>query len=102
MLKINTEYRKGILFIRLKGRYDNNYFLTTINYLINNFGINIIALNLSELDYISLENIKDINNKIINILKKKKKILIIDKEIRNNLFNNTIKINNEIDAFSLI
>lgn len=102
MLKINTEYRKGVLFVRLRGRFDNNYFLTTINYLINHFGISIIVLNLSELEYISLENIEYINNQNKNILKKKKKLLICDKEIRNNLFNNITKITNEIDAFSLI
>ena len=102
MLKINTEYRKGILFIRLKGRYDQNYFITTINYLINNFGIKTIVLNLNELEYISLENIKHINNQTKNILKKKKQLLICDKNLRNNLFNNVTKIKNEIDAFSLI
>jgi len=102
MLKINTEYRKGVLFIRLKGRFEHNYFLTTINYLINHFGINIIVLNLSELDYISLENIKHISDQNKNILKKKKQLLICDKKIRNNLFNNITKINSEIDAFSLI
>ena len=102
MLNISTEYQRGILFIRLRGRFDNNYFIFMLNYLIYNFGINVIVLNLSGLEYISLENIKYIDEYAKNILKKKRQILICDKEIRYNLFSNVIKINNEIEAFSLI
>ena len=71
MVKINTEYRKGILFVRIKGSFDYNKYHIIINYLIDYFGIKIIVLNLSELEYISLENIKYINNQVKNILKKK-------------------------------
>lgn len=101
-MKINVEYRRGILFVRLRGRYDNKKFIRTINYLINNLGINNIVLNLSELGDISLENIKHITKQSTCILKKKKQLLICDKEIRCNLFKNVVKIDNEIDAFSLI
>ena len=101
MFRINTEYRKGVLFIRLKGRFDKTKY-KKINKLIDTLGINFIVLNLSELKYISLDDIKCIENQNKNILKKKKHLLIYDKEIRNNLFNNITKINNEIEAFSLI
>lgn len=102
MLKINTEYYKGVLFIRLKGRFDKSLYTNTINYLINNFGINTIVLNFYNLQYISVDNINYINQENNKILKKKTKLLIIDNETRRNLFKNTIKIDNEIDAFSLI
>lgn len=101
-MKVYTEYRKGILFLRLSGRLNNAKLKDTINYLIYQLGINVIALNLSELEYISLDNIKIINNQNKIILKKKKKLLIIDKEIRRNLFKQIKVLTTEIETFSLI
>ena len=101
-MRTYTEYRKGILFLRLSGKFNNKKLKDTIDYLIYQLGINVIALNLSELEYISLDNIKLINNQNKTILKEKKKLLIIDKEIRHNLFK-TIKVSTtEIETFSLI
>ena len=101
-MKVYTEYRKGILFLRLSGRFNNKKLKDTIDYLIYQLGLNVIALNLSELEYISLDDIKLINNQNKIILKKKKKLLIIDKEIRHNLFKQIKVLTTEIETFSLI
>ena len=101
-MRVYTEYRKGILFLRLSGRFNNKKLKDTIDYLIYQLGLNVIALNLSELEYISLDNIKLINNQNKIILKKKKKLLIIDKEIRHNLFKQIKVLTTEIETFSLI
>ena len=103
-MQISTEYRRGVLFIRLIGRNDDNDFLNKINDLIEEFGIKYIVLNISNLKYISLESIKHITNYNNKILKKKKYLLICDSNERmNRIFNNIIpNINNELEAFSLI
>ena len=104
MLHISTEYRKGVLFIRLIGRIDNNDYLKNVNDLINNFGIKYIVLNLDNLNYVSLENIDHIMKYNNKILKKKKHLLICDSnQRRNRLFKNIIpNISSELEAFSLI
>lgn len=104
-MQINTEYRKGILFIRLIGRIDDDYdYLNKINNLIDDFGINYIVLNLEYLKYVSLENVAHIIKYNKKILKKKKYLLICDSNRRRNqIFNNIVpNINNELEAFSLI
>ena len=55
MLKINMEYRKGILFIRLKGELTKFNYLDLINYLsaiIRDKGIKYLVFNLSYLDLV--------------------------------------------------
>ena len=103
-MQISTEYRKGVLFIRLIGRIDDNDFLNKLNKIIEEFGIKYIVLNISNLNYVSLESIKHITNYNNRILKKKKHLLICDSnQRRNRLFNNIIpNISNELEAFSLI
>ena len=104
MQKISTEFRKGILFIRIKGRFNNESFKKTTNYLINNIGIKIIVLNISNLEYFSLEDIEHIINYKKQILKKKRKLIICDNKTTDELFffKEIPRINKEIDAFSLI
>lgn len=103
MQNIRTEYRKGVLFIRLMGGIDDDY-LNTVNDLVDNFGIRYIVLNITNLNYVSLENISHIIKYNERILKKKKQLLICDANIkRNRMFRNVIpNIEREIDAFSLI
>lgn len=103
MQNIRTEYRKGVLFIRLMGGIDDDY-LNTVNEIVDNFGIRYIVLNITNLNYVSLENISHIVNYNERILKKKKQLLICDSNIkRNRMFRNVIpNIEREIDAFSLI
>ena len=104
MMSIRTEYRKGVLFVRLIGRIDDDGYLNDINNLIDNFGINYIVLNLDNLNYVSLENIDHIIKYNKKILKKKKHLLICDSnQRRNRIFKNIIpNINSELEAFSLI
>ena len=103
-MQIRTEYRKGVLFIRLVGRLDNDRFIKDINKLIEKIGINYIVLNLNEVSNVSLDSIGHIIKYNKEILKKKKHLFICDdKKYRKRLFKNTIpKINCEIEAFSLI
>ncbi len=104
MLKISTEFRKGVLFVRLKGRIDNEGYLDEIQTLVDSIGIRYIVFNLSELNDVSLDSMKHIINYNKILLEKKKKLLICDaRNIRNRLFKNIIpNISKEIDAFSLI
>lgn len=104
MFKISTEFRKGIFFVRLVGRIDNEGYLEDINQLIESIGIQYMVLNLNDLSDISLESVKHIMNYNQIILKKKRQLFICDaSNIRNRLFKNTIpNIQNEIEAFSLV
>ena len=55
MLKINMEYRRGILFIRLKGELTKFNYIDLINYLtkiIREKGIKYLVLNLSHLSLV--------------------------------------------------
>ena len=104
MFKISTEFRKGIFFVRLVGRIDNEGYLEEINHLIDKMGIQYLVLNINDLFDISLDSVKHIMNYNKQILKKKKHLFICDaSNISNRLFKNTIpNIQNEIEAFSLI
>lgn len=103
MLQISTEFRKGVFFIRIVGRIDNEGFLEDINQTIEQVGIKNIVLNLNELNDISLESIKHIMNYNSKILKEKKQLFICDaNNIRKRLFCKIPNISNEIEAFSLI
>jgi len=104
ILHISTEYRKGVFFIRLVGRIENEKYLDKINLLIEEIGISAIVLNIDKLNDVSLESIKHIINYNKRILKKKKHLLICDSnKRRNRLFKNIIpNIQSEIEAFSLI
>lgn len=104
MLTISTEYRKGVLFVRLVGRINNEGYLENINQLIDSIGIRYIVLNLSNVKDVSLDSIKNIMKYNQKILKKKKHLFICDtSKLRNRLFENTIpELTHEIEAFSLI
>ena len=104
MLKISTEFRKGVLFVRLAGIIDNDNYLESINNLIEDIGIKYVVLNTNNLraiDVSSINNIIEYNKKI---LKDQRRLLICDaNNSRKRIFSNNIqKINCEIDAFSLI
>lgn len=104
MLRVSTEFRKGVFFVRLGGRIDNEGYLDRINILIETMGIRYIVLNLSGLNDVSLESIQHIIKYNKHLLKKKKLLLICDaSDIRDRLFRKIIpKIKSEIEAFSLI
>ncbi len=104
MLLVRTEYKKGVLFVRLIGRIDNESYIKEIKKIIQEFGIKFTVINTTNLNDVSKESIKKM---IINIkkLKKKKHLLFIcdENRLKNNYFIETIpKLNNEREAFSLI
>ena len=102
-MQISTEYRKGVLFIRLIGRIDELENLNIINDIIEDFGIKYIVLNLKGLTNVSLESIDHIIKYNKKILKKKKQLFICDSNKRRRIFKNIIpNISNELEAFSLI
>lgn len=104
MLKISTEFRKGVLFVRLAGRIDNDGYLESINNLIEDIGIRYVVLNTNNLRAIDVDSINDIIEYNKKILKDQRRLLICDaNNSRKRIFSNNIqKINCEIDAFSLI
>ena len=104
MLKFSTEYRKGILFIRLVGRIDNEGYLDQINHFLNEIGIQYVVFNLDKLNDVSLESVNHIIDYNKQLLKKKKLLIICDaNQKRTRLFKNIIpKISSELEAFSLI
>ena len=110
-LKINLEYRKGILFIRIKGNLNKDTYLQllkkTNSYIIEN-EINNIVINMEEIKNIDLKGINTLlylyeiitNNKgniyLCNIQK-------IDKILnKNHIFKYIKKIDSELDSFKLI
>lgn len=103
MLKISTEFRKGVLFVRLLGRIENDKYLEAINNLVEYVGIKFVVLNIENIKEIDVDNISDIlkyNNKIKQA---KRHLLICDANKRSSIFENKIsKITCEIDAFHLI
>jgi len=105
MLKINLEFRKGVLFVRLNGNLNDPDSLNNINSLINEVGFKYIVFNLDNLKCIDIHGINLIlnyNNKLKN---NNGKLLLCEKEdiISNHLFKNKIPyIKNEIQAFDLI
>lgn len=104
MLEISTEFRKGVLFVRLAGRIDNDSYLESINKLIEDIGIRYVVLNTNNLRAIDVDSINDIIEYNKKILKDQRRLLICDaNNSRKRIFSNNIqKISCEIDAFSLI
>ena len=103
MLIIDTEFRKGIFFIRLNGRLDNYENLDKVSKLIDNIGIKYVVLNTSNLCMMDINTINYIINYNNKITKSKRNFLICDTNIkRRGIFHNIPKINCELEAFALI
>lgn len=65
MLKINMEFRKGVLFLRLIGRLDQNsykYLQKEADNLINNIGIKYMIINLEEIEKIDHFGLRLLSN----------------------------------------
>lgn len=108
MLKMNYEFRKGVLFIRLFGSLDHKNITkisSNIDELIALFGLKYIVFNLDDLSYIDKEGINFIL-KYHNIINHQNgKLIICDKNDQFNRLSKTKIIPNityEIDAFHLI
>lgn len=103
MLKISTEYRKGVLFIRLVGRLDNALLLEETFKFTDELGIKCVVLNFNYLNTVSLDSLNHIMNYNTKIKKQKKKLFICDTRGGRRLFKDIIpSIGCEIDAFSLV
>ena len=101
MLKISTEYHRGVFFVRIAGRNDNGRKLKEIFNMIDELGIRNIVLNLNKLDFLSVDQIEEISNFKENKLRKKIFIIYDQRKIR--LFNNTfIHLEKELDVFSYL
>lgn len=97
MLKTNMEFRKGILFIRLKGDLNKN----TIRGLIDK-DFKYIVLNIDNMYSIDSYSINYINKLYKRIDNESGKMIICDKfNISRKLLKNIPKIDREYDAFKL-
>lgn len=103
MLKINLEFRKGILFVRLKGdltKYTSNSLNEYLLPIIHNQGIKYLVFNLANIKLIDSIG-KSTLEKNINEAKKNNGYGMICN--CNNIFNNNIKIvENELSALNYI
>lgn len=101
MLKVNTEFRKGIMFVRIKGNLNKD----NINILLDYEDFKYVVFNLDNLlsiDSDAINYIIDYNSKI---KKDNGKLIICEKNsnLANNLFKNIIPvIDNEIKAFNIL
>lgn len=111
MLKISKEFRKGILFLRLKGVLNKN----TINILqdevtniIEKVGIYNIVFNLSSLEQIDIEGVKKLFM-LYNLCRKNDGISMLcgvskslNKVLNSNKISYMFQIKNELDAIRLV
>ena len=101
MLKVSTEYRKGVFFVRIIGRYDNGSKIKEILDIIDELGISNIVFNLKKLDFLSIEQIKEIYNFKEN--RKEKNLFIIYDQRKSRLFKNFLpNLDKELDVFSYL
>ncbi len=100
---LDIEYRKGILFVRIKGSISRKKDLRELNDLIEKIGIKYLVINTNNIKYYDIKSINNIKNYNKKVLKEKKTLLICDKNTnRNKVFNTIPSIKSEIEAFSLI
>lgn len=97
LLKTNMEFRKGILFIRLKGDLNKN----TIRGIIDK-DFKYIVLNIDDMYSIDNYSIKYLNKIYKQYEEKNNKFIICDKfSVSSKLLKDIPKINREYDAFKL-
>lgn len=112
MLKIQKEFRKGILFIRIKGNLEkesNTLFSLKVTKMIENMGIRCVVFNMCEMSKIDLKGIHNIyyiyefcNRKNGEVYICNLKDNVYQKLKNNNAFRYLKLINNELEAFKLI
>jgi anti-anti-sigma factor len=88
MLKINMEYRRGILFIRLKGNLNKNTVSRFEEYtlpIIEHYGIRYVVYNLNKLDNLDNFGYNSIIKSKNIIVKNKGKVLLVNKNSLSNI-----------------
>ena len=103
MFYVSTEFRRGVFFVRVRGRIDNEGYLDDIDRIIDSIGIKFVVLNIDHVHDLSIDSIKCINDYNDKLLKKKCFLYLCDSnKNRERVFWLIPKINSEIEAFSLI
>jgi stage II sporulation protein AA (anti-sigma F factor antagonist) len=112
-LIISSEFRKGILFIRLKGRFtkeEANYFKEEVIDKIEKCGIRSVVFNIDELSFIDLKGIHSMfyvyemcdNNSGKVLLCKLYDSPVFERMKKNRIFKYVHLIKNELEAFDII
>ena len=112
MLTIITEFRRGIFFVRLKGKLNiktRNILKDKVTNLVKEYGIKNLVINIDELTDIDLNGISEMFNNYLLVRKYAGTSFIcglnkkISSIIRNSqLLNYIPQINNEINAIKVI
>lgn len=109
MLDIDMEFKKGILFVRLKGILNGDTCTLLdeqLTSLVRNNGIKYVLLNFSDLNYIDKYGINIIIKNYLNIATNNGKLIIvgIDKlfTYNVNIMDNLYQISDEVTAFNLV
>lgn len=107
VLKINLEFRKGILFIRLNGilNEQNSYELTKkINYFIKKNGIRFFTFNLEGLEEVNQDTIRMIKENYQQIISIQGKLVLCgvkDKRV-SMILHDVEQSKNELGVFQMI
>lgn len=104
MLKINMEYRRGILFLRLRGNLNMNTVSKFEEYtlpILKNYGIKYVVYNLNELKCIDKSGIESINKSKKLVANNKGKVLLVNNRNNDNQFDLHM-ISNELVALDLL
>lgn len=109
MLETDMEFKKGILFVRLKGVLNGDTCTNLeddLTSLIRNNGIRYVLINLEEITYIDKYGVNIIIKNYINISSNEGKLIIvgINKlfDYNTNIIDNLYQINEEEKAFNLV
>ena len=112
MLNIDTEYKRGILFVRLQGVLNKNTSVKLnelLECVIIKAGVKYLMINFEQLDSIDEIGLEVINENCLRLINSGGKLLTcgyndsLSLIIENSSFNNLIyKTNDEIGAFNII
>lgn len=112
-MKITSEFRKGILFIRLKGKFlakDSEKFKKQVIHKIEKFGIRSVVFNIDELTEIDLKGVHNLFYVYEICNKNKGQVLlcelyespVFERMRKNRIFKYVHLIKNELEAFDVI
>lgn len=103
MLKVLMEFRKGILFVRLYGILNNNTinkFEMEVKEVIITTGIRYVVLNMSNLNEVSKEGVKEIKSLRKIIKKMGGMFFLFGGEVKE--LKNLVNIENELNVFEKV